>query len=356
MYVLTRGGDPQVGPGRRDADDRVVRGAGFATCQQTGAFPGRVLAHELTEDGGEPGQHHVQHHRQAAEGDGGLDRHRAPVVVADQNWTSKARLTRLVIMSVTSPPLSTTNNVVASTAAASRPIAYSTVDIPWSLVIDGSPLRVVRGHRVSPSRPTSPAITGAIPRQRNAGRKHNPSGPATSTPARCARASDASFASCRTSSARSEATAASSVPDRAARRALRARAAVRGTSATGRHATVGSAPSANRSAVVRSAVPPGIRSATTRTAVGTGIPARRQAANRSHPAASRSGSSSATRGRSTRRAPNQAATDTGNASDHPPTTVTSRPTGTAATYGSTFSLGTRILAGAPRPSTAASRL
>jgi hypothetical protein len=111
-------------------------------------------------------------------------------------------------------PVTTVYRIAPKAAAAIVPMAYSTVDMPDSsvaktvirarntrnmLITNTSSLlwSLLTSHSKPDCRtsPASPATTGAMPRHTNAGRKHNPSGPAISTPARSA----AAAAACATS-------------------------------------------------------------------------------------------------------------------------------------------------------------
>ncbi|AAK48121.1 hypothetical protein MT3757 [Mycobacterium tuberculosis CDC1551] len=149
------------------------------------------------------------------------------------------------------------------------PMAYSTVDMPdsstASAVIRATSTRnmVITNIFLSHTRPNcktspaSPTTSGTMPTHRNAGKKHSPSGPAISTPARSAAAAAACAASCRTWTASSTMPSASAAPEAAERRANRSTASVcaswvpGGKSGGLDQAMLGSAPNASRSAARR---------------------------------------------------------------------------------------------------------
>ena len=80
-------------------------------------------------------------------------------------------------------------------------------------------------------------MTGTMPRQTNAGRKHSPSGPAISTPARSAVAAAACVASCRHCVASPDTASASATPEAEDRRASRNKASIWGRRGGGHRAT-----------------------------------------------------------------------------------------------------------------------
>src|SRR5690349_7748131 len=161
------------GPARRSHP--VVSAGG-----QPGRLTGRVDAPDLQHHRIEPGQAHHQHRDQRGDGERRLDGDRT--AVAGQTLVVSARLMIFDRALTIESPVTTVYRIAPNAAAAMVPMAYSTVLIPdSSTTASMSRARISRimlptimfpfhhkpDHITSPA---SPATTGTMPRQMNAGR------------------------------------------------------------------------------------------------------------------------------------------------------------------------------------------